>query len=150
MDAIAKSLGVCKRTIGRDLHAVRSTPVKPEDEDGVWDVVTSHLAEVEEQARSIFTDPAKSPSAQIQALDVFRKTQGDRMRLAKEAGYFGQAPKRVEVAHSVSLERWTPEQRSRLADALIEATLTPQLPQPVPEEDYLDIQPTFSATENLS
>ena len=76
-------------------------------------MVSSHFSEIEDKARSIFDDHNHSANSRIHALEVFRKTQGDRVRYAKEAGFLSRQPKHEEVTHKHASLDWSPEMRER-------------------------------------
>lgn len=148
-EAIAKHLGVSGKTVARDVKYLQQDPPSADELDSLCQTISSHLGEIEDKARSIFNDNNQSANAQIQALEVFRKAQGDRIRYAKESGYFGERTKEVQVTHTHNTLDWSPEMRERVARALIEATLTTELLEPMPEAEYIDVEPASDHSKSV-
>ncbi len=147
--AIASHLAVSVKTVLRDLRHLRQHPPSQAEEDSLAEMVSSHFSEIEEKARSIFDDHSHSANSRIQALEVFRKTQGDRVRYAKDAGFLSKQPGQLEVTHRHASLDWSPEMRERVAHALVEATLTTHLAEPTPEEECIDVDYTESQVESV-
>ncbi len=147
--AIAKHLGVSGKTVARDLKHLQQEPPDEDELDSLCQTITSHLAEIENRARRIFNDATQSANAQIQALEVFRKVQADRVRLGKEVGLLGERTKQIQVTHARSTLDWSPEMRERAARALIAVTLTTELQEPIPEVDCIDVEPALSSKDSV-
>lgn len=136
---IAKRLNVSIGVIQKDMDALkeenigRKTSFNPDEFIGAHESV---LDEVSEHAWNDYHAADPGSKLRIQALDLIRTVQIDKLKVFEDIGLIVKAAQQVEhkIVHELP---WTPEIRAAAADALLQSQLTPQLAEPTLDEDHV-------------
>lgn len=138
---IAKTLNLTLKVVQNDLEMVREQnrsifqfdrqSLIQENLKGFDDLIERAWAEYE-------TAPPKT-MLKLKALDMARVARNDRAKFLQECGFIEVVEKKTE--HKVQVDiinRWGDEDfRRAAAKALVASTFTPNLPEPVPLDEYL-------------
>lgn len=146
--SIAKIVQVSPNTVQRDLAAIRSrnsTALEQFEQNEHVGEALSRFEEVEERAWSEY-HAAKKPSEKLSALNLIRTVQNDKLKALIETGFIQKDTPKAVVEHTHKID-WTPDMQDRIAEALLESTLNPQLEEPYPDAEIIDVAP--GADENL-
>jgi len=149
---IAAQLGVSPSTIQLDIKAIKAANAAAEGEITSEDRLAEamvHYRELEAQAWRSYHAAQEGSMQALKALDLLRVIQSDKIKALRDTGFIRDAPAQVEVQVSHRLEQIaTPELMAELSIALIEKGLTPQLAEPVPENEILDAEVVEYDEEN--
>lgn len=138
---IAKVLGISISTVQKDFKAIQKINAKRIDGLEQAEFIGESLAHYEEIEKKAWSEyhGAKKTQEKIKALDLIRVIQGDKIKALKEVGLIrGAEVKQVDVTHHHQLD-WSVETQQRVAKAMLQASLTHQLAEPVAESEIIDV-----------
>lgn len=142
---IAKTLGVSESTIKRDLEVIkkenREAVYKAEKEDVISDILSGY-DDIMDRAWAEFEGSMPGSPHRLRSLDLVRTTKNDKLRAMQDVGLIELQAQKTEQHITIDLIReWTPEAREQAARAILESSLTKELPPPLPETQIIDVTP---------
>lgn len=146
-EEISKRLGVSYHVVRRDWEAVRlkeGEEVKDFDKNNFVKQTLMTYDDIAQAAWHEFEQANSGTKMKLDALREARAALGDKIKAMKELNVVVDAPQTVN--HNISVDivnTWTPEFQKKVAQSMLQASLTPQLSEPVPddfESEIIDVE----------
>lgn len=135
---IAQLLKVQPKTVKSDITAIKRANLKKIDDFQQELFVGESFAvfeELIEQGWKEFLSNKEGDARRIKALDFIRTTANDKIRLLKETGMVKTEGEHVTVTHTFDIP-WDDATQRKVAMALLQEKLTPQLAAPTPDFEH--------------
>ena len=135
---VATRLGVSSDTIVKDIEAIRASNNKYVEEfnqkDFVGDTLNVYNA-IEKDAWAQVAILPEGDSRRVKFLDSVRNSRKEQIKLLQNSGLLHKEAEKVEVQLTAQvIENWTDEQKLRISEAMVEASLEDFIPLPVAKE----------------
>jgi transposase len=124
---VAERLKVSTDTIAKDIDAVRNSNAKHVERFNQKDFVGDTLSVYDAIERDAWSQVAILPegdSRRVKFLDAVRNTRKEQIKLLQNSGLLHKEAEKVEVQVTTQvIENWTDEQKLRISEAVVEASL---------------------------
>lgn len=141
-DEIASDLGISAVTVRRDIEALKKDSSDAIDNFDRKQFIIEQIATYDDIIARAWKEysTAYDTKDRLKCLDTVRAAKNDRFRMLQECGFVHNEPQKVE--HKITLDvlqNWDDNFRQAVAKSVLENMLTPQLPEPVPEAEIIDV-----------
>lgn len=136
---IAKELNVSEFTIKRDMEAIQrenQTRVDKFQQDQFVGESLVTFDQLQEHAWEEFNAAEGGSKQRLQALDLVRSIQNDKLKALQETGMVHKAPQ--EVHHTHTALPWSDDIKQQVIQTMLQSVLKPQLGMPTPDVDGPD------------